>query len=156
MRPAIRCVDGVDVLAEYGDKHVLIVSVGAFAQLCCEVAERLHDQGIGSLVVDPRWVKPIPIAVIDLARSAKLVVVVEDGMCTGGVGSAVSQVLRDANVEVLVRNIGLPDEFLEHGKRADLLKQFGLTSQEISRTVVETVAVQGTSDVTTRQSSVQQ
>ncbi len=156
IRPAIRAVDGVDVLAEYGDKHVLIVSVGAFAQMCCEVAERLDDQGIGSLVVDPRWVKPVPAAIIEMARSAKLVVVVEDGMRTGGVGSAISQVLRDANIDVLVRNIGLPDEFLEHGKRADLLKQFGLTSQEISRTVVETVAVQGTSEITTHQSSVQQ
>ena len=77
-------------------------------------------------------------------------------MRTGGVGAAVSQALRDANVEVLVRNIGLPDEFLEHGKRADLLKQFGLTSQDISRTIVETVAVQGNQEAITRQSSIQQ
>ncbi|CAB4907071.1 unannotated protein [freshwater metagenome] len=153
---ALRQVGGVDVLAEAGDGHVLIVSVGAFAQLSCEVAERLNDQGIGSVVVDPRWVKPVPLAVVDMARSAKLVVVIEDGMRTGGVGAAVSQALRDANVEVLVRNIGLPDEFLEHGKRADLLKQFGLTSQDISRTIVETVAVQGNQEAITRQTSIQQ
>ena len=153
---ALRQVGGVDVIAEAGDGHVLIVSVGAFAQLSCEVAERLNDQGIGSVVVDPRWVKPVPLAVVDMARSAKLVVVIEDGMRTGGVGAAVSQALRDANVEVLVRNIGLPDEFLEHGKRADLLKQFGLTSQDISRTIVETVAVQGNQEAITRQTSIQQ
>ena len=153
---ALRQVGGVDVIAEAGDGHVLIVSVGAFAQLSCEVAERLNDQGIGSVVVDPRWVKPVPLAVVDMARSAKLVVVIEDGMRTGGVGAAVSQALRDANVEVLVRNIGFPDEFLEHGKRADLLKQFGLTSQDISRTIVETVAVQGNQEAITRQTSIQQ
>ena len=142
-RQALRSVDGVDVLAEFGDAHVLIVSVGAFAHLSCEVAERLHDQGIGALVVDPRWVKPVPSAIVEFARSSQLVVVIEDGMRTGGVGTAVSQVLRDANLDVPVRNIGLPDEFLEHGKRADLLKQFGLTSQDVSRSIVEIVATQG-------------
>ncbi len=142
-RQALRSVDGVDVLAEFGDAHVLIVSVGAFAHLSCEVAERLHDQGIGALVVDPRWVKPVPSAIVEFARSSQLVVVIEDGMRTGGVGAAVSQVLRDANLDVPVRNIGLPDEFLEHGKRADLLKQFGLTSQDVSRSIVEIVATQG-------------
>ena len=140
LRPALRTIDGVDILADHGDQHVLIVSVGAFADLSCEVAERLQAQGIGSLVVDPRWVKPVPDAIVTLARTAKLVVVIEDGMRTGGVGSAVSQALRDANIEVLVRNIGIPDEFLDHGKRADLLKQFGLSPQEISRSIVESVS----------------
>jgi 1-deoxy-D-xylulose-5-phosphate synthase len=140
LRPALRSVQGVDILADHGDQHVLIVSVGAFADLSCEVAERLQAQGIGSLVVDPRWVKPVPDAIVTLARVAKLVVVIEDGMRTGGVGSAVSQALRDANIEVLVRNIGIPDEFLDHGKRADLLKQFGLSPQEISRSIVESVS----------------
>jgi 1-deoxy-D-xylulose-5-phosphate synthase len=140
LRPALRTIDGVDILADHGDQHVLIVSVGAFANLSCEVSERLQAQGIGSLVVDPRWVKPVPDAIVTLARTAKLVVVIEDGMRTGGVGSAVSQALRDANIEVLVRNIGIPDEFLDHGKRADLLKQFGLSPQEISRSIVESVS----------------
>jgi len=140
LRPALRTIDGVDILADHGDQHVLIVSVGAFANLSCEVSERLQAQGIGSLVVDPRWVKPVPDAIVTLARTAKLVVVIEDGMRTGGVGSAVSQALRDANIEVLVRNIGIPDEFLDHGKRADLLKEFGLSPQEISRSIVESVS----------------
>jgi 1-deoxy-D-xylulose-5-phosphate synthase len=83
-------------------------------------------------------------------------VVIEDGMRTGGVGTAVSQVLRDANIDVPVRNIGLPDVFLEHGKRAELLKQFGLNSQEISRTIVEAVAIQGGLETVTDASQVQQ
>ncbi|MFA7324421.1 MAG: 1-deoxy-D-xylulose-5-phosphate synthase [Candidatus Nanopelagicales bacterium] len=139
--PALRAVDQVDVLAEYGDQHVLIVSVGSFAGLACEVADRLQAQGIGSLVVDPRWVKPVPTAVTSLASKAHLVIVIEDGMRTGGVGSAVSQALRDANVDVPVRNIGIPDEFLVHGKRDDLLKALGITPQDISRQIVEAVAV---------------
>ena len=139
--PALRTIDGVDVLAEHGDRHVLIVSVGSFASLACEVAERLQAQGIGSIVVDPRWVKPVPQALVNLASQVRLVIVIEDGMRTGGVGSAVSQRLRDSGLDLPVRNIGVPDGFLTHGKRSDLLKELGITAQDISRTIVETVAV---------------
>ncbi len=139
--PALRSIDGVDVLAEHGDQHVLIISVGAFARLACEVSERLQAQGIGSLVVDPRWVKPVPQAVVELAKSARLVIVIEDGMRSGGVGAAVSQRLSDCGVDLPVRNIGVPDTFLNHGKREDLLKELGITAQDVSRMVVETVAV---------------
>ena len=141
VRPALRCVDGVDVLAEHGDQHVLIVSVGAFANLACDVADRLQAQGIGSIVVDPRWVKPVPQALVTFAGASRLVIVVEDGMRTGGVGSAVSQRLRDCGLDLPVRNIGVPDEFLTHGKRDDLLKELGITAQDVSRMIVETVAV---------------
>ncbi|MDO8731094.1 MAG: 1-deoxy-D-xylulose-5-phosphate synthase [Actinomycetota bacterium] len=139
--PALRSVDGVDVLAEHGDTHVLIVSVGCFALLACEVSERLQAQGIGSIVIDPRWVKPVPQALVDQAASARLVIVIEDGMRTGGVGSAVSQRLRDCGLDLPVRNIGVPDAFLTHGKRSDLLKELGITAQDVSRMIVETVAV---------------
>ena len=141
VRPALRCVEGVDVLAEHGDQHVLIVSVGAFANLACDVADRLQAQGIGSIVVDPRWVKPVPQALVTFAGASRLVIVVEDGMRTGGVGSAVSQRLRDCGLDLPVRNIGVPDEFLTHGKRDDLLKELGITAQDVSRMIVETVAV---------------
>jgi len=139
-RPALRRVGEVDVLAEHGDAHVLIVSVGSFAGLSCEVAQRLQAQGIGSIVVDPRWVKPVPQAIVDLAAGAQLVIVIEDGMRSGGVGAAVSQTLRDHGRDLPVRNIGVPDAFLEHGKRDELLKELGITAQDVSRMIVETVA----------------
>jgi 1-deoxy-D-xylulose-5-phosphate synthase len=138
--PALRTGEGYDVIAESGAPDVVIVSVGAFATLCIDVAERLKAQGIGVLVVDPRWVKPLPASLVGLAARASLVVVVEDGIRTGGVGAAVSQLLRDANVEVPVSNIGVPERFLDQGKRAEVLAQCGLTSQDISRTIVEAMA----------------
>ncbi|MBK9740090.1 MAG: 1-deoxy-D-xylulose-5-phosphate synthase [Actinobacteria bacterium] len=139
--PALRVGDGYDVIAESGAPDVLIVSVGAFASLCIDVAARLKAQGIGVLVVDPRWVKPLPESLVHLARAARLVVVVEDGIRTSGVGAAVSQLLRDNSVEVPVRNIGVPERFLDHGKRAEVLLECGLTAQDISRSVVETMAL---------------
>jgi 1-deoxy-D-xylulose-5-phosphate synthase len=138
---ALRSADGYDVLAESGQPEVLIVSVGAFASLCIDVAERLKAQGIGVLVVDPRWVKPLPTSLVDLAASARLVVVIEDGIRVGGVGAATSQLLRDSGIEVPVRNFGVPQRFLDHGKRAEVLAECGLTAQDISRAVVETMAL---------------
>ncbi|MEI6360505.1 MAG: 1-deoxy-D-xylulose-5-phosphate synthase [Actinomycetes bacterium] len=138
--PALRAGAGYDVLAESGPPEVLIVSVGAFASLCIDVAERLKAQGIGVLVVDPRWVKPLPPSLVELSAGARLVVVIEDGIRVGGVGAAMSQLLRDNEVEVPVRNFGVPPRFLDHGKRAEVLAECGLTAQDISRAVVETMA----------------
>lgn len=138
--PSTRRLQGLDVLAETGNGDVLVVSVGSFATIALEVAERLKAQGIGVMVVDPRWVKPLPDSLVDLASSARLVVVLEDGVRQGGVGSAVSQLLRDHDVDVPVRNLGVPVAFLEHAKRAQVLTEIGLTAQEISRSIVETWA----------------
>jgi 1-deoxy-D-xylulose-5-phosphate synthase len=138
--PATRRLQGLDVLAETGNGDVLIVSVGSFATIALEVAERLKAQGIGVMVVDPRWVKPLPDSLVDLASAARLVVILEDGVRQGGVGSAVSQLLRDHDVDVPVRNLGVPVAFLEHAKRAQVLTEIGLTAQEISRSIVETWA----------------
>jgi 1-deoxy-D-xylulose-5-phosphate synthase len=138
--PAQRTIGPLDVIAESGDGDVLIVSVGAFATIALEVADRLKAQGIGVLVIDPRWVKPLPVELLELASAARLVVVLEDGVRQGGVGSAVSQLLRDHDVDVPLRNLGVPVAFLEHAKRAQVLAEIGLTAQEISRSIVETAA----------------
>ncbi|MSW79754.1 MAG: 1-deoxy-D-xylulose-5-phosphate synthase [Actinobacteria bacterium] len=138
--PALRTIGPLDVIAESGDGDVLLVSVGAFATIALEVADRLKAQGIGVLVIDPRWVKPLPVELLELASAARLVVVLEDGVRQGGVGSAVSQLLRDHDIDVPLRNLGVPVAFLEQAKRAQVLAEIGLTAQEISRWIVEAVA----------------
>jgi 1-deoxy-D-xylulose-5-phosphate synthase len=137
---AIDRVDGVDVLRRDDAATVLLVSVGAFAPLCLEVADRLAQQGIAVTVIDPRWVAPVPAAVTRLARDHQLVVSVEDNGRTGGVGSAVAAALRDADVDVAFRDFGIERRFLHHGTRAQVLAELGLTAQDVSRAVVETVA----------------
>ena len=76
----------------------------------------------------------------DLAIRHRLVVTIEDNSRASGVGSAIAQLLRDADVHTPVRDFGLPRSFLPHGKRPDLLGQYGLTAQDISRAVVEQIA----------------
>ena len=134
-----RLPDGVDVLSEASRRDVLIITVGPMAEIGLEVAMRLADQGIGATVIDPRWVVPVPKGVITLAAKHRLVVTIEDGIRVGGIGTRIRQELRAAGVDTALNELGLPDEFLEHGSRAEILAEAGLTPQRIARDVVEQV-----------------
>jgi 1-deoxy-D-xylulose-5-phosphate synthase len=134
--PAVRSIGGVDVLAEDPERSdVLLVAVGAFGHLGVEVAGRLAEQGYGVTVVDPRWVRPVPDEIVDLAAMHRLVVVVEDGIRTGGIGTAVAQRLRDADVATPVRDIGVEPGWHPHGTRNEILADLGLTAQDVARRV---------------------
>ncbi|WP_396598789.1 1-deoxy-D-xylulose-5-phosphate synthase [Frigoribacterium sp. R86507] len=134
-----RLEDGVEVLRRAGHDDVLIVCVGPMAGIGLEVAERLEAQGIGATVVDPRWVVPVPGSIIELAATHRLVITIEDGVRVGGIGTRVRQDLRGAGVDTAVTELGLPDEFLEHGSRGEILEEAGLTPQHIARDVVAQV-----------------
>jgi 1-deoxy-D-xylulose-5-phosphate synthase len=138
--PAIGRVGGVDVLRRQGDDDVLLIAVGATVPLGLEVADRLAAQGIGVTVVDPRWVLPVDGALVPLAARHRLVVVVEDNGRVGGMGTAVQQRLADEGVPTPLRDFGVPQRFLDHDSRAQVLELVGLTAQEVSRQVVEVVA----------------
>ncbi|RSS66700.1 1-deoxy-D-xylulose-5-phosphate synthase [Streptomyces sp. WAC06614] len=142
--PAVGKVGGMDLLRvpapEVTRPDVLIVSVGAFAPMCLEVADLLDKQGISATVVDPRWVKPVDEALAPLAERHRVVVTVEDNGRTGGVGSAVSQALRDAGVDVPLRDFGIPQRFLDHAPRKEILAEVGLTAPDIARQVTGLVS----------------
>ena len=116
---------------------VLLVTVGAFAELGMAAADRLTDQGIGVTVVDPRWVLPVPDALVELAAEHRLVVTVEDGGRHGGFGWALAAALRDADLDVPLRDIGVPQEFHGPGTRSEVLVRLGLTAQNVARKVTE-------------------
>jgi 1-deoxy-D-xylulose-5-phosphate synthase len=134
-----RTADGVDVLREAPHRDVLIVTVGPMAELGMQVADRLAAQGIGATVVDPRWVVPVAASVIELASQHRLVVSIEDGIRVGGIGTRIRQDLRAAGVDTALTELGLPDEFIDHASRAEILEQVGLTPQAIARDVVAQV-----------------
>src|SRR5206468_5113788 len=113
------------------------VAVGAFARLGLAAAQRLADQGIGVTVVDPRWVLPVPSELVTLAREHRLVVTVEDSGRHGGFGSALAAVLRDAECDVPLRDLAVPQRFLSHGSRDEVLASVGLTAQDVARRVTE-------------------
>ena len=119
---------------------MLLVCAGAFGELGVAAAQRLAQQGIAVTVVDPRWVLPVPDALVELARRHRLVVTVADGGRHGGFGSAVADALRAAECDVPLRDLAIPQRFLEHGSRDDVLAELGLTAQDVARRVTEWAA----------------
>ncbi|MGZ8179816.1 1-deoxy-D-xylulose-5-phosphate synthase [Williamsia sp. SKLECPSW1] len=143
IRAVERLDDGVDVLYRSPGSDpvdVLVVGVGAFCTLAVDTAERLGKQGIRATVVDPRWVLPVPDSIVALARAHRLVVTVEDSGVHGGVGSAVASRLHAENVDVTIAQHGIPQQFLEHASRGEILTDLGLTAQDIARGITATVA----------------
>ncbi|WP_460802240.1 1-deoxy-D-xylulose-5-phosphate synthase [Microbacterium sp. GXF6406] len=138
--PAIeRFDDGVDLLSRGENEDVLIVAIGAFAPLAIDVAGRLRAQGIGATVIDPRWVVPVQSSVVDLARAHRLVITLEDGIRVGGIGTRIRQVLRESGVDTAVDELGLPDEFIDHATRDEILVDAGLTASKIAQDIVAQV-----------------
>ena len=140
---AVGTLGAMDILAVPEDgaaSDVLLLGAGPMAVTCVEVANRLKDHGIGVTVVDPRWVKPVDEAVIEAARAHRLVAVVEDNGRAGGFGDAVARLLRDHDVDVPVKTFGLPQEFLTHGVREQILEAAGLSPQHLARQLTEAVA----------------
>jgi len=138
--PALRrLADGVDVLHEAASKDVLILTVGPMAAVGLEVAKLLAAQGIGATVVDPRWVVPVAGSIVEMSRDHRLVVTIEDGIRVGGIGTRVRQDLRAAQIDTGLSEIGLPDEFLEHAARDEILNRVGLNAQDIAMEIVAQV-----------------
>ncbi|GAA2758171.1 1-deoxy-D-xylulose-5-phosphate synthase [Actinopolymorpha rutila] len=138
--PALERRDGVDVLVREGATDVLLVCVGSMAATGVEVAARLTGQGIGVTVVDPRWVKPVNPALVDLARTHRLVVSLEDSGRVGGCGAALGLALSDARVSTPLHVAGIAQRFLDHDKRPQLLAEMGLGAQDLARDIVERMA----------------
>ena len=111
--------------------RVAVLAFGCMVQAALEAADI-----IDAVVVDMRFVKPLDIAMIhDLANENDLLVTVEDNARMGGAGSAVNEVLLAQHLTVPVLNLGLPDHFVEHGTREELMTQINLDGQGILRSI---------------------
>ena len=130
--PSAERTGGVDVLRADERKDVLLVAVGAFGKLAVAAAERLAAMGVGVTVVDPRWVVPVPPKVVEMAAEHRLVVSLEDCGRHGGFGSSLAAALRDAEVDVPLRDLAVPNDFLHHSSREEVLADLGLTENDIA------------------------
>ena len=134
--PAFERRDGIDVLYRGESADILLVSIGTFAQVAVDAAAQAYREGVGVTVIDPRWVKPLPKSLVTMAQRYKKVVVIEDGIKHGGIASTISELFRESGLNVPVHSIGVPLEFLEHAKRAQILEDLGITVQNITRSLV--------------------
>ena len=84
--------------------------------------------------------KPLPNYLANLGARHRLVAVIEDNSRSGGVATSISQFFRDRNIYTPQKDFGIPERFLDHASRAQVLSEIGLTSQDISREIIEAMA----------------
>jgi 1-deoxy-D-xylulose-5-phosphate synthase len=132
-------VDGVDVLARHDDgdgARVLVVGVGSMVRTALEVGEQLAARGLRATVVDPRWVLPVPSALVKLAGEHDQVVCIEDGLVEGGVGAMLGQRVGEAGIRTPVLARGIPVQFLEHASVPQLVETLRLRPQDVVHDVL--------------------
>ncbi|KAA8884728.1 1-deoxy-D-xylulose-5-phosphate synthase [Nocardia colli] len=149
---AVERLDGVDVLrlaANAGEElalegggsvqavrgDVLLVAVGSFAEVALQAADLLETEGVSVTVIDPRWVLPVSDTLVKLAENYRLVVTLEDGGLHGGIGSTVSARLRNSGLDIPTRDLGVPQQFLDHASRGAVHTELGLTAPDIARRI---------------------
>jgi 1-deoxy-D-xylulose-5-phosphate synthase len=126
----------VDVLRHEEAARVLLVGYGQFAGLALAVAERLDAQGVTAAVVDPLWALPVSDTLVALCAARPIVVTLEDGLVEGGVGQRLGARL---GVGATVLNLGIPQRFLAHGSREEVLDEIGLTPAKVAMRVLDAV-----------------
>ena len=135
--PAFERRDGIDILYRGESTDILLLSVGAMASIAVDAAAQAYREGVGVTVVDPRWIKPLPAtALLSMAQRYSRIVVLEDGIKHAGVASSISELLRENNINMPLHSIGVPLEFIEHSKRAEILEDLGITVQNVTRQLV--------------------
>ncbi|MGV8965191.1 MAG: 1-deoxy-D-xylulose-5-phosphate synthase [Cellulomonas sp.] len=140
---ALDTVDGVDLLARHESgqgREVLVVGIGSFVPTALAVGELLAAHGLRVSVVDPRWVLPIPAALVKLAGEHDHVVTIEDGLATAGIGSMLAQRSGEGGVRTPVQAIGIPLGFLEHSTRDQIIGDLRLRPEDIARDVLTALA----------------
>ncbi|MFQ5952301.1 MAG: 1-deoxy-D-xylulose-5-phosphate synthase [Candidatus Omnitrophota bacterium] len=118
-------------------KDLAILAVGSMVNTALKASELLSRKGIEASVINARFIKPLDGQMLeDVFRSAKKVVTIEEGIASGGFGSAVLEFMERENINnVKIKCLGLPDEFIEHGAREELLRKYHLTPDEVASTI---------------------
>ena len=121
----------------YEEEDIAIFFVGHMAELAEHVRARLKEIGYDCSLINARFVKPIDTETLErLAKTHKYFITIEENMLSGGYGAAVLSYVSNANLSVKVRNIGIPDEYIEHGS-VDLLRdEVGLNETTIMKQII--------------------
>ncbi|MGB2629807.1 MAG: 1-deoxy-D-xylulose-5-phosphate synthase [Candidatus Omnitrophota bacterium] len=118
-------------------KDLAILAVGSMVNTALEVGELLSRKGIEASVINARFIKPLDGQMLeDVFRKVKKIITIEEGIVSGGFGTAVLEFMEREKINnVEIRCLGLPDEFIEHGTREELLRKYHLTPDEVAVTI---------------------
>lgn len=117
---------------------VVILALGSMVNTALLASGVLSKKGIEATVVNARFIKPLDKEMLEvIAKRSKKIFTVEEGILTGGFGSAVLEFYeQETMTDVKVRCLALPDEFIEHGDRPELLRKYHLTPDGLAETIV--------------------
>ena len=111
----------------YEEKDIAVIFVGHMAELADRVRSGIREAGYSCSLINARFVKPLDTQLLDrLSRTHRLFVTIEENVVSGGFGEQVMEYASDAKLPVYVRNIGLPDDYVEHGNVEILRREAGL------------------------------
>jgi len=133
---------GRSELYEWGDE-VMLIAFGSVFPTCVKAAQKLKEEGISAGVINARFVKPLDRETICRAiEQSTLVITVEEGTLEGGFGSAVLEAANAAGLDTRnVVRLGVPDRFIEHAERSELLAELGLDANGICKVVRQRIEV---------------
>ena len=117
---------------------VCLLAVGSMVQNAVEAAEILKSKGVSAGVINARFVKPLDCnTIVACAKKYKKIITIEDNSLMGGFGSNVLSLLNARDIHCRVKTLGLPDDFINHGTRNELIKLVGLDSNSIAEVAME-------------------
>ena len=121
----------------YEEEDIAIIFVGHMAELADSVRRSLKATGYNCSLINARFVKPLDEKLLEeLAKNHELFVTIEENVITGGFGEQVMNYVSRAALDVQVRNIGISDEYVEHGNVEVLRKEVGLDRDTIAKQAV--------------------
>ncbi len=120
-----------------GDGSCVIIGVGKMLVPAVVAADLLEEDGIDCTVIDPRVIRPLDSEIIRWCDEAELVVTVEDGIVHGGAGHYIASVLRREGSKARYVHLGIPTEFLSHGRVDQILTEIGLDGLGVAKVVRE-------------------
>ncbi|MBX7208941.1 MAG: 1-deoxy-D-xylulose-5-phosphate synthase [Verrucomicrobiaceae bacterium] len=138
-KPVLLEIGKAEVVADGSD--VTLIGLGSMFEMAEATKKLLEARGLSVALVNPRWIKPLDIAVIEqFARKTKVICTFEDHILRNGFGCAVMEHLGEARIATPVVRIGWPDEFIEHGNVPALREKHGLTAQNAAAKVLKALA----------------
>ena len=123
----------------------MFIACGTLLGSCIKAAAALREEGLDVGVINARFVKPLDTeTILRAVESCSFVITVEEGALMGGFGSAVLEAVSDAGLSAShVRRLGVPDRFVEHGERGELLADLGLDPAGLAQSARELAARAG-------------
>ncbi len=120
------------------DKDVIVLAVGTMVDTAYQAAKALNEESEVVSVVNARFVKPFDYEMLEaISKRAKYIITIEENQIRGGFGQAIAEYLMSNDYKGKLKVIGIPDQFVTHGNRDQLLKEIALDVESVTQTISE-------------------